>query len=285
MNTISKYASLVKFAHTVFALPFALASYFYTIRPYGYWPGWLKFTLMLLCMVFARNAAMGFNRWADRRIDAANPRTGGREIPAGRISARAAMVFVIVNCVLFVVCAGLLNRLALTLSPVALLIILGYSYTKRFTWMSHFVLGLALAIAPVGACIAFSGSISFISLLLGCLVLTWVGGFDILYSLQDAGFDREHKLHSVPSRFSVEQSIGISIGVHLASIVAVYLIGVWSAAGPLYWVGAGLFTLLLIIQHAIVTPKHTGRVSAIFTLVNGLSSIVYAAFFIADLYL
>ncbi len=285
MNVISKYASLVKFSHTVFALPFALCGYFYAVTA-GYGFDWTVLVKVLFCMVFARNAAMGFNRWADRRIDAANPRTASREIPSGKISPMAAMIFVIANCALFVVTAGLLNRLALTLSPIALLVILGYSYAKRFTWMSHFILGLALAIAPVGAYIAVAGDFALLPVMLGGLVLTWVGGFDVLYSLQDVQFDRETGLHSVPSRFSVPQSLGISLGVHLATFGVVLLIGLFFFRGnALYWVGSGLFAALTLLQHILVTPNHLGRVGAMFGLVNGVSSLVYAAFFIASRYL
>ncbi len=284
MNVISKYASLVKFPHTVFALPFALCGYFYAVRT-GWGFDWTVLLKVLFCMVFARNAAMGFNRWAYRRIDAANPRTAGREIPAGKISPRAAMWFVIGNSVLFIVTAGLLNRLALVLSPVALAVILGYSYTKRFTWMSHFVLGLALAIAPVGAYIAVTGELALLPLLLAFLVLTWVGGFDVLYSLQDTQFDRVEGLHSVPARFGVEQSLGISLGVHLATLTVVGAIGCFILPLTLYWIGAALLAALTILQHILITPKHLGRIGAMFGLVNGLSSLVYAAFFIAGLFL
>jgi 4-hydroxybenzoate polyprenyltransferase len=284
MNVIKKYASLVKFPHTVFALPFALISYFYA-APAGGGFDWLMLLEVLLCMVFARNAAMGFNRWADRRIDARNPRTASREIPSGKISPRAGLVFVVVNAVLFVVTAGLVNRLALMLSPAALIIILGYSYTKRFTWLSHFVLGLALAIAPAGAWIAVTERLDTLPVLLGFLVLTWVGGFDILYSLQDRDFDRRHGLHSVPARFSAEQSLGISLGVHLATLAAAWAIGRLFTGdlpgGILYWIGAAIFAALTMLQHILVTPKHLDRIGAIFGLVNGLSSLVYAGFFIA----
>ncbi len=283
MNVIAKYFSLVKFAHTIFAMPFALAAYFYAL--YCGWPfDWTVLVKVLLCMVFARNAAMGFNRWADRRIDARNPRTASREIPSGKITPRAAMGFVIANAALFVITAGLLNRLALALAPLALAVILGYSYTKRFTWMAHFVLGLALSVAPVGAYLAVTGTIDLLPVLLAFLVLTWVGGFDILYSLQDGDFDRREGLHSVPSRFSVEQSLGISIGVHMATMVAVVIIGLLFCNATLYWIGAGLFGGLLIVQHVVASPSRLDRIGTTFTLMNGLSSLVYAAFFIAAMW-
>ena len=185
-NVVSRYASLVKFSHTVFAMPFALLSYVYALVSTAVPFDWLLLVKILLCMVFARNAAMGFNRWADRDIDAKNPRTAGREIPAGKITPRAALAFVIGNCVAFVAAAAWINCLALWLSPVALAVLLGYSLTKRFTAWSHVVLGLALAIAPEGAYIAVTGSIALFPMLLAVAVLTWTAGFDILYSLQDA---------------------------------------------------------------------------------------------------
>ncbi len=283
MNVLSRYASLVQFAHTVFALPFAMCGYFLAVDGYGF--EWRTLILMLLCMVFARNAAMGFNRWADRRIDASNPRTANREIPSGKISPRAAAWFVAGNAAGFVVAAGLLNGLALVLSPAALAVILGYSYTKRFTWASHLVLGLALAIAPTGAYIAVAGRMDFVPLLLSFLVLTWVGGFDIIYSLQDAAFDKANKLHSIPARFSVEQSLGISIGLHMASLSAVTAVGLWTRMGALYWTGGALFAAILAVQHAVVTPSHIDRAGRNFTLINGVSGFVFALFYILDLYL
>ena len=209
MNIVSRYASLVKFSHTIFAMPFALLSYVYALVSTNTPFEWLLLVKILLCMVFARNAAMGFNRWSDRDIDARNPRTASRDIPAGRITPRAAMTFVVVNCVLFVAVAGWINVLALTLSPIALAVLLGYSLTKRFTSMSHIVLGLALAIAPVGAYIAVTGTIVWFPVILAIAVLTWTAGFDILYSLQDTDFDRSNGLHSIPARFRAFSTMAV----------------------------------------------------------------------------
>ncbi len=199
MNLVAKYASLVRFAHTIFALPFALVGYVYGSMDAGF--SWAMLAKILLCMVFARNAAMGFNRWADRRFDAENPRTAGREIPSGKISARAALGFVIVSSLLFVVAAGLINRLTLILAPVALAVILGYSYAKRFTAWSHAILGLALGIAPAGAYIAVTGHLTIAVAVLSAAVAAWTAGFDILYSMQDAEHDRQNGLHSIPAKF------------------------------------------------------------------------------------
>ena len=213
MNAVLKYASLVKFAHTVFAMPFAMVGFVYGLRYAPLhnprWP-YIVLVQVILCMVFARNAAMGFNRWADRRIDAENPRTAGREIPAGKIPAQHALWFVAVNALLFILTAATINRLAAILSPVALSVILVYSYCKRFTPLAHLVLGLSLGIAPVGAFIAVAGHVVVEPFILALLVTTWCGGFDIIYALQDAEFDRRHGLHSIPARFSARSALGVS---------------------------------------------------------------------------
>jgi 4-hydroxybenzoate polyprenyltransferase len=226
-------------------------------------------------MVFARNAAMGFNRWADRHIDAANPRTAGREIPAGEISPRAALWFVVVNAALFVVTAACINRLTFILSPVALLVLLGYSYTKRFTAWSHVVLGMALAIAPVGAYIAVTGSIAVAPIVLAAAVLTWVAGFDILYARADAEHDRAHGLHSVPARFSARTAHLISVLLHLVTVYAVAMFGLFTSRGEWYWVGVVIFVALLVLQHIV------RRLA--FDLVNGAASIIFATLAVIDL--
>lgn len=276
-NTLSRYASLVKFSHTVFAMPFALLAYVYALVSTGTPFDWLLLLKILLCMVTARNAAMGFNRWADRDIDARNPRTAAREIPAGRITPRAALVFVVANCIAFVAVAGWINPLALLLSPVALLVLLGYSLTKRFTAWSHVVLGLALAIAPVGAYIAVTGTVVLFPVLLAVAVLTWTAGFDILYSLQDAAFDRSNGLHSVPARFTAVQSAAISILLHAVAVAAVASLGACYRLGAWYWAGFGLFTGVLLVQHVLYRPSRIDRIGATFGLVNGLASVSYAA--------
>jgi 4-hydroxybenzoate polyprenyltransferase len=275
MGIISKYASLVKFSHTVFAMPFALIGYVYALRSTGTPFEWLLLVEVLLCMVFARNAAMGFNRWADRKIDAANPRTAGREIPAGKVSPRAAIWFVVANVALFIAVAAFINRLTLILSPIALLVLLGYSYTKRFTAWSHIVLGMALAIAPVGAYIAVTGTVAIAPVVLAALVLTWVAGFDIIYASADAEFDRTHGLHSIPARFKGRGASVISILLHLVTIYAVVMFGLFTSRGTVYWIGAAIFVALLILQH-------TSRRLA-FDWVNGAASIAFATLAIADL--
>lgn len=285
MNTIAKYASFVKFAHTIFAMPFALVGYVYALVHTGIPFDWVLLVKILFCMVFARNTAMGFNRWADRRIDAENPRTAGREIPSGQISPTAAMVFVVLNAIGFLLVAWMINTLAFALAPVALIILIGYSFTKRFTAWSHIVLGTALAIAPVGAYIAVTGSIAVVPIVLAGVVVTWVSGFDILYSLQDMEHDKAHKLHSIPARFSGTGAVWISVILHLISAYAVVIMGLYGefAAGTLYWIGCGVFVAMLVFQHVIFRPSKVDRIARLFTSMNGASSFIYAAFAIADL--
>ena len=290
MSGIGKYFSLVKFAHTIFAMPFAAVGfvYAYATLPAGAHDAawWLtRAVQVLLCMVFARNTAMGFNRWADRRYDAANPRTANREIPAGVVTPRAAMTFVLANALLFVAVAATINPLAAALSPAALCIVTGYSLCKRFTSAAHLVLGLSLAIAPVGAAIAVTGRITEASLLLALLVLTWCGGFDIIYALQDADFDRAHGLHSIPARFGTRGALHISILLHACSAAALLLFARHCPQGPLLWTGVGVFLLLLALQHVLVTPTRQRRIAIAFGTLNGLASLALALFVIADLLL
>ncbi len=275
MGIVAKYASLVKFSHTVFALPFALVGYVYALHSTGTGFGWLLLVEVVLCMVFARNAAMGFNRWADRDIDAENPRTAGREIPTGVVTPRAALWFVVINAALFVATTAFINRLALVLSPVALLVLLGYSYTKRFTAWSHIVLGMGLAIAPVGAYIAVTGRIAMAPIVLATLVLTWVAGFDILYARADADFDRSHGLHSIPARWPGWRGHALSIALHLVTVYAVVVFGLFVSLGTIYWIGAAIFIALLVLQH-------TSRRLA-FDWINGAASIAFATCTIVDL--
>ena len=276
---------MVKLGHTVFALPFALTGYFFAVKCAGYGFEWGLLVKVLLCMVFARNAAMTFNRWADRKIDARNPRTKSREIPSGVISPRNAMIFLIVNCVLFIVVARFINRLAFSLSPVALAVILGYTLTKRFTPFCHIFIGLALSIAPMAAYVAVTGRFGFFPLMLSVLVLTWVSGFDIIYSLQDTEFDRVNGVKSIPSAFGIPAALWISAFLHLLTVASIFLIGIFYASGVLYWMGGGIFTLLLIYQHAIVSPGNLSRVNTAFGTLNGIASICYAAFVITGFYI
>jgi 4-hydroxybenzoate polyprenyltransferase len=267
-------------------MPFALTGFFWAWHESGFnaFP-WKTLCLVLLCMVFARNAAMAFNRYIDRRYDGQNRRTKDREIPAGVISPTAALVFVIVNCALFCLTTVFINRLAFYLSFVALAVVIGYSYTKRFTSSCHFVLGAGLAIAPAGAYIALTGELALFPALLSAVVFFWVGGFDILYAMPDYDFDKANKLHSVPVAMGRQNAMILSGAVHVASIMIAVLIGVVFDRGWLYWTGCSLFAGLLIYQHAIVSPANLRRINAAFGLMNGMASTCFAVFSIMDILL
>lgn len=207
IRSVKNYFSLVRFSHTVFAMPFAIIGFVLAISREEYSFSLRLFLLVILCMIFARNSAMGFNRLADKKHDALNPRTKNREIPSGRISTKSAAVFVLVNSILFIISAGLINRLTLFLSPVALFIILGYSLSKKITALCHFILGLGLSLAPIGAYISVTGSFALLPVIYSFIVLTWVSGFDIIYALQDDEFDKNNRIYSIPSvTGSVEKS-------------------------------------------------------------------------------
>jgi 4-hydroxybenzoate polyprenyltransferase len=281
-KTIAKYASLVKFTHTVFAMPFALTGYVYALTSTNTPFRWHILVLVILAMVFARNAAMGFTRLVDRKIDAENPRTEMREIPAGKIPPRNVAIFVVVNSLLFVFTTIFINRLSLALSPVALVVILGYSYTKRFTAWSHIVLGMALAIAPVGAYMAVTGSMAIAPIILAALVLTWVAGFDVIYARQDVEYDRTHGLHSIPARFPGWQGLTISVVLHMITLYAVVMFGLFLSLGTLYWIGAGLFCALLALQHILITPSYERNIGLAFGTVNGIASVIFAIFTILE---
>ena len=289
MNTIQKYARLVKFSHTIFAMPFAMLSFTYALwsAPAAYDMGWWIRLLVqvVLCMVFARNVAMGFNRWADRDIDARNPRTADREIPAGVIKPRAAMAFVVINALLFIVVAATINPLTAWLSPVALAVVMAYSLCKRFTSLSHLVLGLALGIAPVGAYIAVRGAFSLEACILSVVVLTWTGGFDIIYALQDADFDRKEGLHSIPARFSARTSLAISIALHVVSVVALVWFATFLPSSIWTWLGVGIFAAILTLEHILVTPTRTRHIGIAFGTLNGLASLTLAVLLIIGLLL
>jgi len=279
------YFSLVRFSHTVFALPFALAGYFIGATEPGYGFSLKTFILVLACMVFARSAAMAFNRWADVRFDSVNPRTTIREIPSGKITPRQAMVFVVASSLLFIASAALLNRLTLILSPVALAVILGYSYTKRFTPLCHLVLGLGLSLAPIGAYIAVTGHFALLPLIYSFIVLTWVSGFDIIYSLQDDQFDRETGLYSIPAVMSRGKALAVSTALHTLTVALVAVAGVTGGAGYIYWAGAAVFIVMLIYQHLIVKPDDLSRVDLAFGTTNGIAGVIFGLAVVLDLLL
>jgi 4-hydroxybenzoate polyprenyltransferase len=274
--------SMIKFSHTVFALPFALLSAVLAARGI---PPARTLGLVLLAMVGARSAAMSFNRIVDRDVDAANPRTKSREIPAGIISVGAAAVFCALSCAVFVLAAWLLSPLCLALSPVALLVVLGYSYTKRFTPLSHLVLGLALALAPLGAWIAVTGRFAFSPVLLGLAVLTWVAGFDAIYSLQDEAFDRTAGLHSFAVALGARGALLVSALLHAATLALLFAVFVLAKGGVLFGLGVVLAGVFLVRQHAIVSPKDLSRVDAAFFTANGWLSVLFALAGILDVLL
>ena len=278
------YLSLVKFSHTIFALPFALIGFFLSFYLTEKTFTWWLFALVILCMVFARNAAMSFNRVTDRFIDKRNPRTANREIPAGIIHPRNAFIFAMINALLFIVTTFFINRLVFMLSPIALLVVLGYSYTKRFTVLCHFVLGLGLALAPLGAFLAVTGQWHIVPILFSIIVFLWVAGFDILYSIQDEDFDKEESLKSVPAVFGAKMSRVISALVHFAVIALVVRVGFILQAGLLFWIGAGAFILLLIVPHLIVKTGNPKSINFAFATLNGLASLIFAIFNIVSYY-
>ncbi|QEH41431.1 UbiA-like polyprenyltransferase [Chitinophaga sp. XS-30] len=281
--TIRNYLSLVKFSHTIFAMPFAMTGFFLAISREGHSFNWTALLLVVLCMVFARSAAMAFNRWLDAEFDKRNPRTAAREIPAGVISPANALYFVAGNVVLFMVTTWFINPLCFFLSPVALLVVLGYSYTKRFTALCHLVLGVGLSLAPIGAFLAVTGYFSLLPVLLSVLVLCWVSGFDIIYAMQDEEFDKSQQLHSIPAWLGKAGSLRFSEGLHVVAAALAATIGIMGGFHWLYWIGAGVFILMLFMQHRLVKPDDLSRVNLAFMTTNGVASVVFAVFAIADM--
>jgi len=245
----------------------------------------LKFILVILCMVFARSAAMAFNRYLDRSFDAKNPRTAIREIPAGILKANNVLLFTIVNCLLFIVCCFFINKLCFFLSPVALLVVLGYSYTKRFTPLCHLILGLGLSLAPIGAYLAVTGRFDPLPILFSITVLFWVSGFDIIYALQDEEFDKQNKLYSIPAWLGKAKALRVSQFLHVISAACVLLAGWGGGFGWVYWIGAAIFIGMLIYQHSIVKPNDLRKVNLAFMTANGIASVVFAIFVITDLFI
>jgi 4-hydroxybenzoate polyprenyltransferase len=321
MPTIKNYLSLIKFSHTIFAMPFALIGFFCgffkfnlyqwnlnktigwgaTFFPYKFYeegaahfafpafinlnPFILLFVLVLLCMITARSAAMAFNRYLDRQFDAKNPRTAIREIPAGIITEKNALYFTILMCVFFIACTFFINRICFYLSPVALFVILFYSYTKRFTFLCHLVLGIGLSLAPIGAYLAVTGEFALLPILFSIAVVCWVSGFDIIFALQDEAFDKENNLYSMPSVLGKVKALHISELLHTIAALAICFAGYYGHFGWLYWIGATVFCGMLIYQHLIVKPNDLSRVNIAFMTANGIASVVFAVFVIADMFL
>lgn len=273
---------MIKFSHTLFALPFALLAAVLAARGLPALPTLAK---ILLAMVGARSAAMSHNRLADHAIDAANPRTASRALPSGAVSAGFVRIFLAGSVVLFLLAAASLNRLTFALSPAALALLLLYSYTKRFTWLSHLVLGLCLALAPIGAWIAVSGSFAWTPILLGLAVLFWTAGFDILYALQDEDHDRRAGLKSVPARWGARTALAASAALHAAMIPLLLVVWRLSGGGALFAAGILATAAALLYQHVIVKPGDLSRINTAFFTANGFVSVILAFCGIADVLL
>lgn len=288
-NKIANYFSLIKFSHTIFAMPFAFIGFFLGVKknpvPVPINQLALLFVLVVSCMVFARSAAMAFNRYLDRQFDALNPRTAVREIPAGVIRPGQALFFTGLMSLLFIGSSWLINPLCFALSPIALAVILGYSYTKRFTPLCHLILGLGLSLAPIGAYLAVVGQFSLLPLLFSLAVICWVSGFDIIYALQDVEFDRAQSLYSMPSRLGRANALFVSRILHVISFIFIFMAGMVGVFGWLYWLGALVYGGLLVFQQRLVSPQDLSRVNLAFMTANGIASVVFAFFVIADLYL
>ncbi|PUV24911.1 UbiA-like polyprenyltransferase [Sphingobacterium athyrii] len=282
---MKKYLSLVLFAHSVFALPFALIGFFLALHTTEYTFSWKLLLLMLLCMVTARNAAMAFNRYLDRDIDAINPRTAMRDIPAGKISARNALIFTIVNCLLFVMATYFINSLCFMLSPIALFVVLFYSYTKRITPLCHLVLGAGLGLAPIGAYLVITGQFATVPVLYGFAVLTWVSGFDIIYALQDEAFDRANKLNSIPVWLGTKGAMRVSECLHVLSFIFVLIPAFLMPVGWIYYLGVVFYGGLLIYQHTLFSSTNLSRVNRDFMTTNGYASVIFAVFYLLDIWL
>ena len=285
LKKAGNYLSLVTFAHTIFALPFALIGFFLATRLHGFGMSWITFLLVILCMIFARNSAMGFNRWADRKIDAQNPRTASREIPSGVISAKSGLIFTLINAALFMAAAWFINPICGWLSPVALLVVMGYSLTKKITALCHLILGLGLSLAPIGAYLAVSGSFHWLPLLFSGVVLTWVSGFDIIYALQDHDFDKQKDLFSIPVWLGKKGALAVSTGLHFITAGLVILAGILANFGWFYFIGTALFIGLLTYQHKIVKPDDLSKVTRAFGTTNGVASVIFAVFVLLELFL
>ncbi|WP_207513386.1 UbiA-like polyprenyltransferase [Longitalea luteola] len=311
MSTVKKYLSLIKFSHTIFAMPFAMIGFMlgvfalmntgiaearkslgqqgeFVTTVFRFTPNYsrlaLLFMLVILCMIFARSAAMAFNRYLDRHFDAQNPRTAIREIPAGILKANNVLWFTIICSLLFVVCTWFINRICFLLSPVALFVILFYSYTKRFTPLCHLVLGLGLSLAPIGAYLAVTGAFALLPILFSLTVIFWVSGFDIIYALQDEEFDKSKQLYSIPAWLGKKKGLRVSELLHVLSAACVIAAGVYGHFNWIYWIGVAVFVSMLLYQHSIVKPTDLRRVNLAFMTANGIASVVFAIFVITDLF-
>lgn len=283
-NKFKNYLSLIKFSHTIFALPFAIIGF--SLASVNLDFNLITFLQIILCMIFARSSAMAFNRYIDREIDLKNPRTASeREIPSGKISPKNALLFVIINVVLFIATTYYINDFCFALSPVALLVILGYSYTKRFTSLCHLVLGVGLGLAPVGAYLAVANEFNWIPVVIGISVMFWVAGFDIIYALQDDDFDKENNLNSIPVLLGRKNALLLSRILHLFTSITLFIVGYFGSFEILYWIGFVIFSILLIYQHRIIKHNDLSKVGMAFFTTNGIASILFGIFVVLDIFL
>jgi 4-hydroxybenzoate polyprenyltransferase len=273
VRALLTYARMIKLSHSIFALPFALAAGVLAARQVEV--GWTQWALIVACMVTARSSAMGFNRLVDRDVDARNPRTANRELPAGEISVPAAWAFTLGSAALFVGCAAALGPLTLKLAPVALAIVWGYSLTKRFTALCHLVLGVAIGLSPVAVWVALTGSFSPVAWLLSLAVATWVAGFDIIYACQDVDFDRQAGLSSIPARLGLRGALIVSALLHVVTIAALASVPLQLPLGPAYQVGLLCIGVVLAYEHSLVTPTDLSRIDKAFFDLNGYVSLVF----------
>ena len=284
MSTIKNWTSLIKLSHTLFSLPFAFIGFglAYLNNPTNL--SWIAFIYMLLAVFFARNSAMAFNRYIDRDIDSKNERTKDREIPSNKISKEKAIVFITINIFLFIITTYLINPLAFYLSPIAIITILFYSYSKRITWLCHYILGVGLAIAPIGSYIVLAEQFAMAPLLLSFAVIFWVGGFDILYALQDEEFDKNENLHSIPQQFGRRNALTISTFSHIITLIILALFGIMYSNSIIYWTGFALFSSILIWEHLIIKPSDISRIDIAFATMNASGSVIFAIFTLIDMF-
>ncbi len=280
---IVTFGRMVKFSHTVFALPFALAAV--ALAAHGHGVTVAQIAAIVLAMVGARTAAMGFNRIVDRRIDAANPRTADRELPTGKVSLSAAVSLTVASAALFLAAAAWLGPLCLQLAPIVLVLVLGYSFTKRLTWLCHLFLGLAIGSAPAAAWVAVRGRLDAPALWLSGAVATWIAGFDVLYALHDRDFDQKAGIHSIPVRFGVPVALLISAVLHAASVAALLAAGQAAGLGWIYLLGMAVVVAMLVWEHAILRPSDLSRLDVAFFNLNGYVSVVYFVATLADVLL
>lgn len=280
LRSLLVYLEMIKIQHSIFALPFAMIGMLWAADG---WPGWIKFLWILVAMVSCRSAAMSFNRIVDRNIDALNPRTAMRALPKGLIDLRDVYLFFLISCAVFILSAAMLNPLALILSPVALFITLGYSYAKRFTPFCHFILGLSLGIAPLGAWIGVKGTFNFEIFPLALAVLFWSAGFDILYALLDEQFDKDYGVHSIPQQYGRKKALLISKVSHFTAICCFFLQGLVLHAGMWYFFGVFIAGMLLFYEQILIKPNNYRKIHFAFATLNGVMSINVFIFTLIDI--